>query len=215
MGTTQKILTTTLWGMAVLAMLLILALSSAKKPTAPMLAVSNETDDKELPVLFDLPKFKLLDQDGKDLTDDQLRGKPFVASFVFTHCAGPCPMIFGKMASMQQSIPNPNVKLVTFTVDPTRDTPEVMKQKAQQLGAQEGRWTFVTGDADSIHQLLKDMYMATPGPEDDPLMHTTDFYLFDASGNCRGKFMSNVPEQMDELTRSARTLAQTAPPRKS
>src|SRR3954447_1714696 len=215
MGTTQKILTTTLWGMAVLAMLLILALSSAKKPTAPMLAVSNETDEQELPVLFDLPKFKLLDQDGKDLTDDQLRGTPFVASFVFTHCAGPCPMIFGKMAAMQQSIPNPNIKLVTFTVDPTRDTPEVMKEKAKQLGAQEGRWTFVTGDADSIHKLLKDMLMPTPGPEDDALMHTTEFYLFDASGKCRGKYMSNVPELMDQLAKDAEMLAQQAPQRKS
>src|SRR3954453_16069079 len=156
MGTTQKILTTTLWGTAVLAMLLILALSSAKKPTAPMLAVSND-ENEDLPVLFELPKFKLLDQDGKDFTDGQLRGKPFVASFVFTHCAGPCPMIFGKMKQMQTNVPNPNIRLVTFTVDPDRDTPAVLKEKAKQLGADEGRWTFLTGDKDSVHKLLKDM----------------------------------------------------------
>ena len=160
-----------------------------------------------MPVLFNLPTFKLLDQDGHDFTDAQLRGKPFVASFVFTHCAGPCPMMFGKMAAMQKTVPNPNIKLVTFTVDPDRDTPEVLKKKAKELGADEGRWSFLTGDKDSVHKLLKGMLMPTPGPDDDALMHTTQFYLFDAAGQCRGRYISTVDDQMQQLTKDAEKLA--------
>ena len=82
MGKPQKILTTVLWGFAVFGMFLFLALSSAKKKEAEPIVALAASADKDLPVLFDLPKFKLLDQDGHDFTDDQLRGKPFVANFV-------------------------------------------------------------------------------------------------------------------------------------
>src|SRR5581483_10022620 len=102
MSTPQKILTTSLWALAALGMLLFLALSNARKNPDPMLAVTNGAAG-ELPELFDLPKFKLLDQDGHEFTDAQLRGHPFVASFVFTHCAGPCPMMFNKMSAMQKA----------------------------------------------------------------------------------------------------------------
>ena len=207
MGKPQKILATMLWCCAVLGMLLFLALSSAKREAAPVITAQGSDNGAELPVLFDLPVFKLLDQDGHDFTDEQLRGKPFVASFVFTHCAGPCPMMFGRMAAMQRNVPNPNIKLVTFTVDPERDTPEVLKKKAAELGAEEGRWYFLTGDKDSVHKLLKDMLMPTPGPDDDPLMHTTQFYLFDASGKCRGRYTSTVADEMKQLAADAERLA--------
>jgi len=208
MGKPQKILATTLWCFAVLGMLLFLALSSANRQAQPA-QVEVAAEGNDLPVLFDLPTFKLLDQDGHEFTDAQLRGKPFVASFVFTHCAGPCPMMFAKMASMQRNVPNPNIKLVTFTVDPERDTPEVLKKKAQDLGADPGRWTFLTGDKDSVHLLLKEMLMPTPGPSDDPLMHTESFYLFDASGKCRGRYFSKDDEDMKKLATDAEKLAES------
>ena len=207
MSKPQTILTTVLWGCAVFGMFLFLSLSSAKRKDAEPIVALAAGEDKALPVLFDLPKFKLLDQDGQDFSDEQLRGKPFVASFVFTHCAGPCPMMFARMAKMQTAVTNPDIKLVTFTVDPERDTPDVLKEKAKQLGAEPGRWFFLTGDKDSVHKLLKDMLMPTPGPEDDPLMHTTAFYLFDAAGKCRGRYISTVAEQMDQLTTDAQALA--------
>ena len=208
MGKSQKILATTLWCFAVLGMLLLLALSAAKKSAEPTVVASEAgVQGDDLPVLFDLPTFKLLDQDGREFTDAQLRGKPFVASFVFTQCAGPCPMMFEKMAAMQKSVPDPNVKLVTFTVDPERDTPEVLKKKARELGADETRWTFVTGGKIAVHKLLTDMKMPTPAPEDDALMHTTSFYLFDAQGRCRGTYFSSEDDQMKRLGEDAEKLA--------
>src|SRR5437588_3985826 len=135
----QKIFTTGLWALALFGAVLLLAIARGKKNPDAVVAAAT-VDQSDLPTLFDLPKFKLLDQDGREVTDDQLRGRPFVASFVFTHCAGPCPMMFAKMAAMQKTVTNPNIKLVTFTVDPERDTPAVLKEKAKQLGAEPGRW---------------------------------------------------------------------------
>src|SRR5690349_3700451 len=160
MHTPQKILTITLWSAAAIGTLAVLALSKAKKPDAepqpqsasPVVAVAAPATQP----LFDLPAFKLVDQDGKEFTDQQLRGHPFVASFLFTHRAGPCPMMFAKMSAMQKSVPNPAIKLVTFTVDPERDTPEVLKAKAKEMGAEPGKWIFLTGDKDSIHTLMHD-----------------------------------------------------------
>lgn len=210
MGKPQKILTTALWCLTVLGMLLFLALSSARKNPQAM-PTMNAAESSDLPVLFDLPAFKLLDQDGHEFTDAGLRGKPFVASFVFTHCAGPCPMMFGKMKQMQTNVPDSNIRLVTFTVDPERDTPAVLKEKAKQLGANEDRWIFLTGDKDAVHKLLKDMLMPTPGPDDDPLMHTTQFYLFDAAGECRGRYYSTVDDDMAQLKKDAEMLAARKP----
>jgi len=202
MSTPQKILTTALWGCAVLGMLLFLALSNASK--------RNAESAHEQTFLFDLPAFSLLDQDAKPVTDAQLRGKPFVASFVFTHCAGPCPMMFSKMQQMQKTVTNPAIKLVTFTVDPDRDTPEVLKAKAKDLDADESRWIFLTGTRDSVEKLLRGMLQAKPNVEagDDPLMHDTKFYLFDADGHCRGTYFSKDDEQLAKLAKDAEALAE-------
>jgi cytochrome oxidase Cu insertion factor (SCO1/SenC/PrrC family) len=163
-------------------------------------------DDKPQP-LFELPKFKLLDQDGKEFTDENLRGKPFVACFVFTHCAGPCPMMFGKMSKMQANVPNPNVKLVSFTVDPERVTPAVLKEKAKELKAEDGRWFFLTGDKDSVQKVLRDMLQPKPQEGDSPLLHDTHFYLFDKNGTCVARYSINDDAEMARLAKDADALA--------
>ena len=210
MGKPQKILTTGLWILAVMGMLLFLALSSAnrnRKQQASMQEQQKPQPSDASKPLFELPKFKLLNQDGKEFTDDQLRGKPFVACFVFTHCAGPCPMMFGKMAKMQATVPNPNVKLVSFTVDPERDTPAVLKEKAKELGAEDGRWFFLTGDKDSVQKVLRDMLQPKPQEGDDPLMHDTHFYLFDKNGSCVARYSINDADEMAKLAKDADALA--------
>jgi cytochrome oxidase Cu insertion factor (SCO1/SenC/PrrC family) len=88
----------------------------------------------------------------------------------------------------------------------------VLKAKAKEMGAEPGKWIFLTGDKDSIHKLMRDgMHMPTPKPEDDPLMHTTMFYLFDSSGSCRGRYLSRDDDEMARLARDAQLLAEGKP----
>jgi cytochrome oxidase Cu insertion factor (SCO1/SenC/PrrC family) len=172
-------------------------------------------DAGERSVLFTAPPFKLLDQNGRDFTDQQLRGHVWVAAFVFTHCAGPCPMMFAKLKQMQSAVQNPDIKLVTFTVDPQRDTPEVLKKKLAELGADESRWTFLTGDKGAIDAVAKGMLQPRPQDGDSPLLHSTALLLFDAQNQCRGRYLSTEESEMAKLKTDAESLAAEAAGKRS
>jgi protein SCO1/2 len=220
MTKTQKILTGALWGLATLSVATVIAGAYVAKKRqqalhaddAATIRIEDPTAQSPdgLPVLFEAPPFKLLDQNGQPFTQEQLRGRPYVAAFVFTHCAGPCPMMFGKLAKMQETIPDPQVRLVTFTVDPERDTPAVLKQKLADLNADEKRWTFLTGDNQSIDAVARGMLQPKPMDGDSPLLHSENFLLFDAQGRCRGVFYSKDDAAMDKLKAAATQLAAEA-----
>src|SRR5688500_2438194 len=112
MSRTQKILTTTLWGLMVLVMVSVIGAGWWKRGSA-----SNHTDDgpKRGDVYFHVPAFSLVDQNNQPVTDQTFVGKPWVAAFIFTHCAGPCPMMSSNMAKLQKRVPHPDLKLVSFT----------------------------------------------------------------------------------------------------
>ena len=214
MGTNQRFLTIALWGLMVLGMLGLVGtglwVSRRSQATPPSAMAIPDHQQQGLPVLFDLPKFTLVDQNNKPFTDDQLRGHAWVGCFVFTHCAGPCPLMFMKMAEMQKDLGASGVKQICFTVDPERDTPEVLKAKAASLGADESNWSFLTSDRPTIEKLKREMFQAKPGESDSPLMHDSKFYLFDATGHCRGRYSSNDEADLAKLKTDAATLAAEA-----
>src|SRR5436305_12953744 len=73
---------------------------------------------------FPVGSFSLTERSGKTVTDADLKGKVWVASFVFTRCTGPCPQVTATIARLQRELPDrPDLRLVTFTVDPGRDAP--------------------------------------------------------------------------------------------
>jgi protein SCO1/2 len=216
MNKAQKILNATLWSLAVLSVGTVIAgvyVVRARQQRAGDISVvqiddsSAQTSDGALPVLFNAPAFKLLDQNGQPFTQDQLRDRPYVAAFVFTHCAGPCPMMFGKMARMQETIPDKDVRLVTFTVDPERDTPAVLKQKLTDLGADQNRWVFLTGDKQAVDAVARGMLQPKPQGDDSPLLHSENFLLFDGHGRCRGIYYSEDDDAMTKLKGDAERLA--------
>src|SRR5207244_4246347 len=81
--------------------------------------------------------------------------KIWIADFIFTACPGPCPMISSRMSELQKPLENSDVRLVSFTVDPARDTPEVLSGYAEKLHAQSGRWDFLTGPKSTIYDLSR------------------------------------------------------------
>ena len=102
---------------------------------------------KPLPVLGVIPRFQLLAQTGSAFDSRTLDGHIWIANFIYTTCDGPCPMMSRQMRGIQNSTSSsPDVKLVSFTVDPARDTPEVLAKYAQTLKADPARWYFLTGE---------------------------------------------------------------------
>ena len=212
MGPGQKFLTVTLWGLLVVAMLALVGsgvLATRQDSTRPITLEPEQ--EQHLPPLFDAPGFSLTDQNNRNITTETLRGRVWIASFVFTQCAGPCPMMTAKMASLQEAIPNPRVMLVSFTVDPERDTPEVLKTYADQFGADESRWHTLTGTQDQMMDVARGMYItAIPATDDSPIIHSERFLLVDHEGVIRGIYSSGDPEQMKALADDARELAEQA-----
>ena len=86
----------------------------------------------ELPELWRVPGFSFRDQHGKSTTDRELLGHVWIADFIFTSCTTVCPMLSAQMVMLQRSLPHPELRFVSFSVDPAHDTPEVLQAYAQR-----------------------------------------------------------------------------------
>src|SRR6201997_88595 len=91
-----------------------------------------------------VPPFQLTNQTGEVFGSAQLAGKIWIADFIYTTCPGPCPMISSRMGELQKPFEKTDVQLVSFSVDPEKDTPAVLRRYAEGLQAGPGRWDFLT-----------------------------------------------------------------------
>lgn len=154
-----------------------------------------------IPIISDLPDFSLTERSTKTISLADLRGRVWVADFVFTHCAGPCPVMSIRMKQFQDILKNErmdDVVCVSFTVDPERDTPARLREYAEALGAEAGRWLFLTGDTKIIRKLAIDGFkIAVQDPEqgDDQIIHSTRFVLVDQQGRVRGYYSPMTEEE--------------------
>lgn len=161
-----------------------------------------------------LPGFEAtgVSSNGKAFTFDQrsLAGAPYVASFVFTRCAGPCPAISGRMAGLQEALPA-EVRLVSFSVDPDRDTPPVLAEYAERFGADPDRWWFARMEKAPLYELVYAGFKLTilvdpKAPSGYRSTHSTKLVLVDAAGTIRGYYDSNSEREMSRLKRDALAL---------
>ena len=200
MSRTQKVVTFALWGLLFAAMAFVAAMKFW-----PRHAPSN------LPVIWPAAQFSLVDQDGKPFATENLRGRPWVAGYVFTNCSGLCPRLTATMAQLQKQVPG-DVHLVSFSVDPENDKPEVLKKYAATYKADESRWHFLTGPKDQVVRLVADMKMPYGESKnaDEPILHSDKLTLVDADGNVRAFYDSKDPEKLKQLAADATALARDA-----
>ena len=204
----QKLLTIALWGVFILTLNVVVFAFVLERWHAP--TVSN------LPVLMNVPHFALMDQDGKPVSDQDLHGKTWVAAFIFTGCADTCPMMSKKMEGLQNAIPAPGVNFVSFTVDPLRDTPAVLKTYAKRFNADPNRWRLLTGTPEQMKDVAYGMKIAVqPADGNDPILHATYFLLVDSLGRVRGiydtKDSTPAEKGVQQLARDAADLAKSRP----
>lgn len=138
---------------------------------------------KPLPVLGEIPRFELLNQQGRKFDSASLGGHVWVADFIFTNCESSCPRMSSKMHLIQGAT-DPGVKLVSFTVDPQRDTPQALEAYGKKYSADEARWTFLTGSTNTLDMLDHDAFkLGNLGMD-----HSTRFVLIDKEGRVRGYY---------------------------
>jgi protein SCO1 len=169
----------------------------------------------ELRKMSIVPPFALTERSGRTVTNRDLSGKIWVADFIYTTCPGPCPVITAGMAKLQDAVAHdPQVQLVSFTVDPETDTPPVLAKYADQFGADPNRWWFLTGPEKPLDDLIQNGFLqVVQDNSGQPLQegqykvtHSTYLALVDGDGNVRGFYSGIGTDGRSDLLRDIKVL---------
>jgi protein SCO1/2 len=160
-----------------------------------------------LPSYGVVPDFALTDQsDQPFLSANTLRGKVWVADFIFTNCAGPCPRMSAQMRGVGKALKDlKDLRLVSFTVDPARDTPAVLAKYAERYEAEPGVWYFLTGPQAELQKLARNAFML--GDVNGDLEHSTRFVLIDRKSRVRGYYLTSEEDAIPRLVADAKRVA--------
>ena len=132
-------------------------------------SAAGETSLERLDVYGEVPEFSLIERSGRPVTRADLLGKVWLANFIYTECKETCPTQSLQISRLQADFADaPDLRLVSITVDPKHDTPEVLARYAERYGANPERWLFLTGDKREIYCLAKDGFRLSVVDQADP-----------------------------------------------
>ncbi|MBN8853120.1 MAG: electron transporter SenC [Sphingobacteriales bacterium 50-39] len=168
--------------------------------------------DEQLPVISYVHAFSFTNQDGKPITQKDVDGKVYVAEYFFTTCKGICPKMNRNMKQIaNQFAGEPNFRILSYTVDPQTDTIARMKHYADSLGADPGKWWFLTGRKDSLYALARGSYLLDDPKNnttniDEQFIHTQFLALVDKGGRVRKIYDSLKKDELAELEKDIKAL---------
>ncbi|HUF69762.1 MAG TPA: SCO family protein [Longimicrobiales bacterium] len=189
---------------------------------ASALVVQREADKggSELPVYWDAPAFELVNQEGDTVRNGDLAGRVWIASFIFTNCTDICPVISARLAQVRNALAadgrlGDDVRLVSISVDPARDTPAVLLDYSKRFGGSPpAEWAFLTGSPpEAVRALIQEGFKVTAL---DPMMdhgmpyqidHSPRILVIDREGRVRGAHDVNEGDIVERLLSDARELA--------
>jgi protein SCO1/2 len=168
-----------------------------------------------LPKLWRVPAFELVSQRMQPVSDLALRGHVWIASFLFTSCGTVCPMLSAKLALLQRRLQQPDLRFVSFSVDPERDTPKRLAAYAQRFRPDETRWQLLSSSRVALDGILRGMHVSAEPSQDQasPIAHSSLLFLTDADGWVRGVYDStDASGGLDALERDVRSLEAASQP---
>jgi protein SCO1/2 len=194
-----------------------------------LLAACSSQDSDSLPVYGDIPSFSLTDQMGQAFTSEELRGKVVLANFVFTNCTEFCPTLSSRMAQIQERLEEDGllgkeVLLLSFSVDPEYDTPEILLSYAERYSADYNAWRFLIGPPEVMRQVITDGFKLDFGrvgkPYEHPhvdgsthiheynVYHTTRVVMWDKAGRVRAYYDGAADWDMEKVLKDVRQLVE-------
>lgn len=161
-----------------------------------------------------VPDFSLIERSGKQIQLSDLRGKVWIANFIYTKCKDTCPLQSAEMAKLQSEMESrPELVFVSISVDPDHDTPDILSRYAGRFKADPARWLFLIGEKSTTYRLVQEGFRlsAVPAPdqdgkEDDIILHSSRFILVDNKARIRGYYDSNDTEALWRLRSDLKTL---------
>lgn len=191
------------------------ALRSIAPAVVGIVVLSGCHRGKALADYGEVPPFATVDEAGKPFTRETVRGKTWAAAFVFTRCPSACPRVTKVMREIQTQAAARHVelRLVSFSVDPDNDTPEVLRRYAADYGADLASWSFVTGDASAVKATAERGFKiavdgtADPSKADFGITHGTQLVLVDPNARIRGYYSTADEQALRDLVDDASGLA--------
>jgi protein SCO1/2 len=186
-----------------LLLVCLLVLSCAQKKETP-LPIFGERELVGIDTVYHtIADFKFVDQDSAVITNATFQDKIYVADFFFTSCRTICPKMKTQMLRVYDSIENnPDVLLLSHTIDPEYDTVGLLHDYAERLGVKSSKWHFVTGKKDDIYKTAQTSYFATAledKSEPDGFIHSGAFLLIDKQRRIRGKYDGTIEKDVNRL----------------
>lgn len=157
----------------------------------------------------EIPHFELTERSGAKVSDTSLRGKVWVAGFVFTHCEGQCPLISKEMQRIEKRMRSQEkFRLVSVSVDPENDTPAELTEYAKKWDADPNQWLFLTGRMEDISSLVQKGFRlaAVGGGANGDIIHSDKLVLVDSGGQIRGYYDGTDDKEVDNLLRDTGSL---------
>jgi len=189
-------------GFALLTGCVLLA-SCAKKQEPPLPIFGEREVEGKDTVYHTIADFKFVDQDSATVTNDTFKDKIYVADFFFTSCRTICPIMKTQMLRVYDSIQHdPQVRLLSHTIDPKYDTVGLLHDYADRLGVKSDIWHFVTGSQEDIYKIAQTSYFATAledKGEVDGFIHSGAFLLIDKERRIRGKYDGTKEDDVNRL----------------
>lgn len=204
-----------LWGLILVALVGIVVAKVALPKHQDAAGVAVKAEPEAAKQLFSVPELLLTDQEGRSFSTARLRGHAWIADFIFTSCAGSCPVMSHAMADLQTQTPG-GVNLVSFTVDPKADTPAILKEYGQGLHADFSRWHFLTGTEKQMADAAYKMKISVqPADGQFALTHSDRFLLVDQTGHVVGTYDGTSHDDVARLAADAARLANSTPDKAS
>jgi len=185
-----------------LAALLLAACGEQKETPEPLPYLGNHEINGSDTVYHRIPDFAFVNQDSNTVTNETFEDKIYLADFFFISCPTICPKVKKQMLRIYDKYKNEDeLMLLSHTIDPKRDTVGRLKQYAQNLGVDDSKWQFVTGEQDRIYEIADDyMSIAREDPEaPGGFDHSGWILLIDKEGHIRSYADGTDPEKVDRL----------------
>lgn len=153
----------------------------------------------------------LVDQNGRPFAARSIQGKVVLVNFIFTGCGATCPTQTAQLAQFERSLPRPvrdRIRIVSISVDPRNDTPQVLRRYARTFGVDGARWQFLTGPLPEIMKITRSFSALRPDQASDASFHTSELRVFDTQSRMVQRY-SGAPLAERQLRADLMTLTGT------